>query len=163
MAASVNRDMWQWPFVIEWTQLLLTSFRHWTGRDLIERGGTQLDESQRLFDSPFAVVSHGLQEDPVLNYGNRQALWLWEMEWDDLTTTPSRLTAEPINQAERARMLKRAADQGFIDDYQGIRISKTGRRFFVERAVVWNVVDDTLHHYGQAATFSVWSFLKTHV
>ena len=158
----MNGDCWQWPFVIEWTQLLLASFRHWTGRDLIERGGVQQEESQRLFDSPFAVVSHDLQEDPVLNYGNRQALTLWEMEWNELTTTPSRLTAEPINQAERARMLRRAADQGFIDDYQGIRISKTGRRFFVERAVVWNVVDAQLHHYGQAATFSTWSFLEPH-
>lgn len=148
--------IWQQPWVVEWTQLLLESYRYWTHHDLIGRNGTPPEQSHQVFESRFVVVSHGMEDEPVLNYGNRAALALWEMNWEELTRTPSRLTAEPLNQAERARMLQRAGRQGFIADYRGVRISKTGKRFLVEGAVVWNVVDARGHQRGQAATFSHW-------
>jgi hypothetical protein len=72
---------------------------------------------------------------------------------------PSRLTAEPVNRAERAQMLARAAAQGYIADYRGIRISATGRRFLVENALVWNIVAPECGSVGQAATFSEWTLL----
>ena len=96
---------WANPLLLTWCQYLLDSYTYWTGQALITREGSLFDQAQRLFDSPFAVVSHGVQEDPVLNYGNRVALGLWEMDWDRFTQTPSRLTAEPVNREERARML----------------------------------------------------------
>jgi hypothetical protein len=105
------------------------------------------------------VVSHGTEDDPVLNYGNRVALELWEMPWQRLTQTPSRLTAEPMNQAERAGMLSRAREKGYIDNYRGVRITATGRRFLVERAIVWNVIDEHGTRVGQAATFSQWTWM----
>ena len=158
---SSDKDIWQRSSVVQWTQLLLDSYRHWKNQDLIDRGAHPLEESRRLFECSFVVVSHGMQEDPILNYGNRTTLDLWEMSWEELTGTPSRLTAEPPNQEERAQMLARATQHGFIDDYRGIRISKSGRRFLVERAIVWNVVDGKGVKHGQAATFSKWSFLET--
>lgn len=151
--------LWREPTIVQWSQLLLDSFRHWTGRELLARTGSTEDQAQALFSASFVVVSHGTEEDPVLNYGNRIALELWETTWEQFTRTPSRLTAEPMNQAERERMLARAAAQGFIDDYRGVRITKTGRRFLVEDAVVWNVVDAKNKQQGQAATFSRWSVL----
>ncbi len=153
--------IWKQPFVVEWTQLLLDSYRHWINHELIARRSTPQEQAHQLFDSPFVMVSHGLQDDPILNYGNRAALVLWETTWDELTRTPSRLTAEPLNQVERAQMLQLASQQGFIDDYRGIRISKTGKRFFVEGATVWNVVDSQGRQLGQAATFSQWIFVDS--
>lgn len=152
-------NSWMAPDRIAWAMLLLDSFHHWLGRDLIERTGSAVQQAQRLFDAPFIVVSHGTEPDPVLNYGNRAALALWEMDWEELCRTPSRLTAEPVNQAERAKMLEAAAVRGAIEDYRGIRISKTGRRFRVEEAVVWNVVDSRHCLVGQAATFSRWRYV----
>jgi hypothetical protein len=138
---------------------LLDSFRRWLGRDLIERKGSPEEQARALYHAPFVVVSHGMQADPILNYSNKVALDLWEMDWAQLTKTPSRLTAEPVNQAERARMLAQAQTQGFIDDYKGVRISGTGKRFLVEQAIVWNVVGAEGEQIGQAATFSRWTFL----
>jgi hypothetical protein len=83
----------------------------------------------KVFEAPFVVVSHGTEADPVLNYGNAAALALWEMSWEELTRTPSRLTAEAPNREERAKLLEAVTRRGFIDDYSGVRISKTGRRF----------------------------------
>ena len=153
--------IWKQPFVVEWTQWLLDSYHHWLNHELIARSGNAQEQSHQLFDSPFVVVSHGMQDDPILNYGNRAALALWETTWDKLTRTPSRLTAEPLSRVERAQMLQRASQHGFINDYRGIRISKTGKRFLVEGAIVWNVVDSHGRQLGQAATFSQWEFLDS--
>lgn len=152
-------DRWADPAVVAWSRLLLDSFRRWLGRDLIARAGTAEEQARVLFFAPVVVVSHGTEADPILNYGNRAALDLWETTWEELTRTPSRLTAEPMNRAERQRMLEQAATRGYIDDYRGVRISTSGRRFLVEDAVVWNLVDDGGARRGQAATFSRWTLL----
>lgn len=156
----MSQEPWQNPAIQAWTQRLLDSYRHWTGRDLIERSGLAELESRTLFDWPAVVVSHGMEPDPILNYGNRTALDLWEFSWEELTSTPSRLTAEPVNRAERQRMLDSAKAQGYIDTYRGVRITKTGKRFLVENALIWNVLEPTGKQLGQAATFSNWVWLR---
>lgn len=152
-------DGWNQPTVIAWCQWLLDSFRYWTGHELIERVGNPEYQARALFVAAFAVASHGVEEDPILNYGNRVVLDLWEMTWEQLTETPSRLTAEPMNRAEREWMLEQARSRGYIENYRGVRISSTGRRFLVENAVVWNVIDAEHRRVGQAATFARWTFL----
>lgn len=141
------------------TQILLESFARRVGRELIERSGDAESQAERLFTAPFVVVSHGTEADPVLNYGNRTALELWETDFTTLTTMPSRLTAEPVHRDERARLLERTARDGYVDDYRGIRISATGRRFLIEQAIVWNLDDGAGNRLGQAATFDRWEFL----
>jgi hypothetical protein len=155
----ITTAWWNRSEQIEWVRFLLTSFHHWTGRQLIERAGSVHEQAETLFSAPFVVVSHDGQDDPILNYGNRAALDLWEVTWEDLCRTPSRLTAEPIDRVERARMLVDAQIHGYISDYRGVRISKTGRRFFVEHALVWNVLNGDGKMVGQAATFSQWERL----
>jgi hypothetical protein len=150
---------WAAPELLDWIQLLLDSHRRWMGRDLIPREGDPEEQAARLFAVPFVVVSHGKEPDPILTYGNRVALDLWEMDWREFSQTPSRLTAEPENRSERERMLAQAAAKGYIEDYRGIRITRTGRRFRVEQALVWNVVDAAGERQGQAATFARWTFL----
>jgi hypothetical protein len=142
-------------------QLLLDSFARLLGRELISRSGSIEEQAERLFRAPFVVVSHGTEADPILNYGNAAALALWEMDFATLTQTPSRLTAEPVHRDERARLLERTRRDGYVDDYAGIRISSTGRRFRIEQAVVWNLVDAAGVHRGQAATFDRWTPLES--
>lgn len=143
------------------TQILLNSFRRFVGRDLIQQTGDPEEDARIVFESPFVVVSHGTQEDPILNYGNRLALTLWEMDIATLTSMPSRLTAEPVHRDERAQLMARAARDGFVDDYRGIRISRTGQRFLIERAIIWNLADHSGTRVGQAATFSTWTPLTS--
>lgn len=73
---------------------------------------------------------------------------------------PSRLTAESPERAERERLLGRVAARGCIDDYAGVRVSRSGRRFRIRGATVWTLVDDDGRRLGQAATFSDWAPLK---
>ena len=150
---------WLDPVIVQWSQRVLDSYRHWIGRELIERAGGAEFQSRALFEWPTVVVSHGTEADPILNYGNRAALDLWEMTWEQLVKTPSRLTAEPVNRAEREWMLEQARFRGYIDTYRGVRISSAGRRFLVDNAIVWNVLDPQGQRLGQAATFSQWTEL----
>ncbi|MFB3114876.1 MAG: MEKHLA domain-containing protein, partial [Nitrospirales bacterium] len=63
---------------------------------------------------------------------------------------------------ERSRMLQQASTQGLIRDYRGVRISRTGKRFLVEQATVWNVIDHNQNRVGQAVTFSTWTPVLSH-
>jgi hypothetical protein len=38
-------------------------------------------------------------------------------------------------------------------------VTSTGRRFLVENAIIWNVVDAGGQRVGQAATFAHWTWL----
>ncbi len=126
-------DSWKHPAGIAQTQLVARSLKHWTGRDLLPGNFSPGEFAEKVFHAPFVLVAHGTEADPVLNYGNQTALMLWEMSWAELTRTPSRLTAEAPNREERARLLAAVTASGFIDDYSGIRISKSGRRFVSDR------------------------------
>jgi hypothetical protein len=73
---------------------------------------------------------------------------------------PSRLSAETPDRAARARLLDAVSRQGFIADYAGVRVAASGRRFRIERATVWNLVDAAGAAQGQAAAFADWTALS---
>ncbi len=143
---------------------LVQSFKHWTGRSLLS--DRQIKEHNNLLEAlyfaPFALCSHGGEKkDPIFNFGNQAALELFELSWDDFIVLPSRQSAEPISQAERAEMLQRVTQHGYIDDYGGIRISATGKRFEIRNAIVWNIIDpETREYFGQAAKFDEWESVE---
>jgi len=147
-------------FLVEHVSILRSSYRSLGLGDLLaDAPEDDRAVAHRLFDAPFALVSHDTAVDPIFNYGNRKALGLFAMDWDDFVALPSRLSAEPVNQAERDRLLGEVRDLGYIADYQGIRIAANGQRFLIERAVVWNLVSPQGDYYGQAAWFAKWRFL----
>jgi hypothetical protein len=152
-------EPWSLQSTLLHTRRLRLSFRRWTGRELFPDGGSLENDARLLFDAPFVVVAHGVEPDPILNYGNRAALILWEMDWDLFTRLPSRLTAEPNARDERTRILAEVTARGFSDGYTGIRISRMGKRFLIDKAIVWNVFDEAGNPAGQAATFSSWRML----
>lgn len=157
---SFNDSPWKQDNIIIHSQRLLNSFRHWTGQTLIDVNGTPEDIAQALFNAPFVLVSHGTEENPIFNYGNRTALELWEMSWEELTQTPSYKTA--INSEEvtkRQQMLEQVKTQGYTNNYSGIRQSKTGKKFFISNGTIWNLIDENYQYWGQAATFEHWQFL----
>jgi hypothetical protein len=137
-------------------RILSNSYHHWTGRNLLDPAVDGAEIVAVLNQAPYAVVSHGTEIDPIFNYANRTALQLFEMTWEDFTALPSRLSAEPMVQEERDRLLLRVSTQGYIDDYSGIRVSSSGKRFLIRNATVWNLLDEAGQTYGQAALLREW-------
>jgi hypothetical protein len=146
-------------YLVEHAQLLTSSYRHWTGHDLVDPGLSAAEQAQALYEVPFVVASHGTGEDPVFNYANRAALTLFETGWPDFVSMPSRLSAEPLEREQRAQLLERVSRRGIIDDYNGIRISTAGRRFRIRDATVWNLVNARGAPAGQAVMFRDWEYL----
>ena len=157
---DLQQTNWADPEIVQWCQYLLDSYVHWMMQELIERTGTPLEQAERLFNSAFVVASHGAEDDPVLNYGNRAALDLWAMNWQQFTQTPSRLTAEPGKREERERVLEQVKTQGHISGYSGIRISSSGQRFLAEQITIWNIHKPDGTAIGQGATFVIWKYLS---
>ncbi len=139
--------------------LLCISYERCMGQPLLANESTLIAPIESLFTAPFALVSHGIEADPIFNFGNQTALDLFELTWEQFTVLPSRKSAEPVNREERQRLLERVTRQGYIDDYSGVRISSTGKRFLIEKAIVWNLLDEQGHYHGQAAAFDQWTFL----
>jgi len=146
-------------FQAEHARLISDSYRRLFGRELISGTGSDAEFARLLFDAPFAVLSHDTAADPVFNYANLKGLELFELTWDELCVLPSRLSAELPDQAERDRLLNEVKSKGFIDDYRGIRITKTGKRFSINRTEVWNLFDEENNFRGQAACIRHWQFL----
>ena len=133
--------------------LLTTSYTRLTGKPLAPAG----KNAAWLYDeAPFAVLAHNTDADPRFVYANRTAQACFEYGWDEIITLPSRLSAEAPDRAERQRLMEAVARNGFIADYSGVRVAKSGRRFRIENGVVWQLFDDSGAWHGQAATFSSW-------
>ncbi len=143
-------------YLAEHIDLLRKSLRHYTSRDLVDAKLTGVDAAKEVFYAPFVVLSHDTAKDPIFTYANRIALEIFEMTWQEFTVLPSRQSAEALNQQKRAQVLETVAGKGFIDGYSGIRISKSGKRFLIENATLWNLVDNKGRYCGQAATFASW-------
>ena len=153
-------------YLVEHINLLRRSYKKHFGQDLIGiRSGfispnsDEVTIAKAIYYAPFVVVSHDTSPDPIFTYGNKTALDLFEMTWEEFTAFPSRQSAEPPNQEERARLLQAVSTQGFIQNYSGKRIAKSGKKFVIEQVTVWNLTDDQSHYCGQAAVYSHWTYL----
>jgi hypothetical protein len=130
--------------------LIASSFARLVGRPLIAPGD---DPVTGLWSAPAVIVAHGTEADPMFFFGNRRALAVFECDAAQFTRMPSRLSAEAPLRRERQALLDQVAARGFITDYAGVRITAKGRRFRIDQAIVWNLVDEAGERQGQAATF----------
>jgi hypothetical protein len=144
-------------FLAPFVKLLADSYEHFTRQKLIDANSATHPPARAIFEADFVVLSSGTESDPLFNYANRCALELFELDWQGLIELPARESAEPVHQDARAELMQRVIDHGYISDYSGTRVSASGKRFIIQQATVWNVIDagGTLH--GQAATFSTWT------
>lgn len=134
--------------------LIAESFRTVTGGSLVPADG---DPAEALWTLPAVVVAHGTEADPLFFYGNRAALTLFELPAAGFVGMPSRLSAEPGDRPRRAVLMERVTRDNFVRDYSGVRVSASGRRFRIEGAAVWNLIDPTGALCGQAAVFDRWA------
>ncbi len=107
-------------------------------------------------DAPTPVLAHNTVSDPGFIYANAAAQKLFGYGWDEMIGLPSRLSAEAPERDERQRLLDAVAKDGFATGYAGIRIAKSGRRFWIEDGVLWQLRAQDGALRGVAATFANW-------
>lgn len=136
--------------------LIVSSHLRLVQRELLPDTGDRIALARGLYHAPFVVLAHEVADDPIFFYANLSAQTLFEMSWQEMVALPSRLSAEAPARGERLRLLDRVRRHGFIDDYAGVRISATGKRFRIAAATVWNLIDGEGRARGQAAAFGSW-------
>jgi len=137
--------------------LLTDSHLRLVGTPLLEPVVALSDAARWLYqEAPFCVVAHNTDADPQFVYANQAAQRCFEYTWDEMTALRSRLSAEHPNREERDRLLESVRTHGFASGYRGLRIAKSGRRFWIENVTVWNLVDREGMYHGQAATYRQW-------
>jgi hypothetical protein len=136
-------------------RLLHDSHLRWTGKPLVP--DSCLDHPAPWLDqAAFALVSHGIEADPVFNYANACALRLFGTTLAQFTRLPSRLSAAPDSQVQRERLMALVTREGHVEGYSGIRIGADGRRFRILDVTIWNLVDANGTYRGQAALIPRW-------
>jgi hypothetical protein len=146
-------------FLASHIAVLDDNFRRLLGKSLFPNEIDSKELGNAAFHAPFVLLSHDTAADPVFNYANLKGLELFEYTWEELMQTPSRLSAEAIHRSERDKLLSEVSRKGYLENYQGVRIAKSGRRFLIKNAVVWNLIDECGDYAGQAAKFEEWCFL----
>lgn len=133
-------------------RLLAGSYRRLLNRPLVPDGMSAAEGAAWLYaEAPFGILAHNTAPDPVFVYGNRRAQAIFGYGWDELTALPSRLSAEPVERSERQAFLDQVTRDGFVSGYRGVRITRSGVRFWIEQATVWQLTDAAGNYRGQAA------------
>ena len=140
---------------IERLRLIADCYRRLAGKPLLDAVPDSNNEALRaaLWNAPFAIVAHGTEADPIFFYGNQYALQHFEMDFDEFVRLPSKLSAEPMAQEGREKLLAEVMLHGYVAEYSGVRIAKSGNRFLITEATVWNLRDEKGSLLGQAARF----------
>jgi PAS domain-containing protein len=134
--------------------LLAASYATLVGGALVPDGA---DTAAWLYEAPFGLLAHDTAPDPVFVYANRTAQERFGYPWAEFVGLPSRLSAGEEDRAARAALLDAVQRQGYTDDYRGLRVAKSGRRFWIDDVTVWNLVTPESGRVGQAALIRRWS------
>jgi PAS domain S-box-containing protein len=102
------------------------------------------------------VLAHDTSSDPCFIFANATVQRCFEYSAEELIGMPSRLSAQAPNRDERQQLLESVSRQGYATGYRGLRVAKSGRRFWIEDVTVWNLIDDAGVCHGQAATYRQW-------
>lgn len=142
------------PAFVARSAVILDSYRRLLGHELVERSGDPADDARRLFDLPLAVLAHDTSPAPLLDWVNRAAARAFDATPESLLGVPSAETAPPDAVADRRALFETLARQGFVSGYSGVRISLTGRRFFIDDVTVLTLTDESGRPAGHAAVIN---------
>jgi PAS domain-containing protein len=134
-------------------ELLTDSYARIVGKPLVQNGQ---DAAWLYRDAPFALLAHNTDPDPRFIYANTTAQSCFEYSWEEFVQLRSRFSAEAPDRLERQRQLEAVARQGYVSGYRGIRVARSGRRFWIENGVIWQLLDAQGIFHGQAAVFDSW-------
>ncbi|GAB1584018.1 MEKHLA domain-containing protein [Phyllobacterium phragmitis] len=137
--------------------LLSKSYSRFTNKPLVPAAYEGHAAAQWLYEeAPFGLLAHNTDPDPRFIYANKTAQKCFGYDWDEFTALLSRFSAEMPDRDERQRLLDRASRYGYINDYRGIRVAKSGRRFWIDQVTLWQLIDEEGTLHGQAALIPEW-------
>ncbi|MGK9168781.1 MEKHLA domain-containing protein [Inquilinus limosus] len=140
----------------DFLRLLAGSHARLVGTPLLpeEAGGDAAVQARWLYEAaPFCVLVHNTDADPPSSMPTERP-----RPASSIACTSSRRC--PPASPPRRRTGRSGSGcwtplpaDGFITSYRDLRVAKSGRRFWIENATVWRLIDEAGTLHGQAATF----------
>ena len=140
------------------------------GRGIFERMNIPRSESitdEEIYQSicrneRYILISHGTEESPIYNFGNKACLNAFARSWENQVSMPSSesVVRRSQDEASRIELMKSVTDYGIFDGkLNGYRVRDDGKFIKLTEGVVWNCYgdDEEETYIGQAA------FFDTHV
>lgn len=145
------------PYDTWFSELLVVSFATVTGAPMVPDSVADTEAAHWLYHAPFCLLAQDAAADPRFVYANLTAQRCFEYGWEEFTGLPSRLSAEEGNREQRQAFMETVLKRGHVSGYRGMRVARSGRRFWIEDATVWNLTDQDGVLQGQAALVPRWS------
>jgi hypothetical protein len=143
---------------VAFAELLAGSHERVVGTRILPEGLAGAEAARWLYgEAPFGLLAHDTSADPSFVYANATAQKCFEYSWEEFTGMPSRLSAEADGREKRQAFMDGVLRQGYVSGYRGVRIARSGRRFWIEDTTVWNLLDRDGTLQGQAALIRGWA------
>jgi MEKHLA domain len=157
-------DLDQWVLWSEQSLQLVNAGK----KSILSMMGVSADDVTRIHaDTRFALLSHGIQSDPVYNYFNKAALQQFLFSEPSVYSIPSRYSAPSgIVRSSREEILKasvgRSASTSKSENWlivlpNAVRQKRSGQLFRIPEVLLWNVYNDQGERVGQTAIFDTWT------
>ena len=142
-------------------QLISCSYDYWFSTPIMRFLPVETELAECVYSTTeFALLAHNDSKQPRFIYANQAAQDLFELSWEGFISLESSSSASSQNREERAAVLEQTRQYGFHTNYSGERVSAKGKRFLIQNARLWNLLDtDTQAYIGQAALIPKWQFL----
>ena len=138
--------------VAEWIQWTSDSLKLAHGISLFEvmnaEDWREIDEHER-----FAVLSHGVQDDPIFCYSNVATRETFGYSEDEFYSLASRYSAPPSERPRRQTVMDKKDDDIFWVIEKGIRQRKDQSLFEFQNVWLWNVYNPQGERVGQSSVF----------
>lgn len=145
------------PCDAAFVELLSGSYQRVVGEPILPDALAGSEAAHRLYEAPCGLLAHDTSADPRFVYANATAQRLFGYGWEEFVGMPSRLSAEAEGREKRQEFMDGVLRQGFVSGYRGLRIAKSGHRFWIEDTTVWNLLDGEGVLCGQAALIREWT------
>jgi len=140
------------------------------GRGIFERMNIPRKKSitdEEIYESicrneRYILISHGTEESPIYNFGNKACLNAFARSWENQGSMPSSesVVRRSQDEASRIELMRIVTNYGIFDGkLNGYRVRDDGKFIKLTEGVVWNCYgdDEEETYIGQAA------FFDTHV
>lgn len=142
----------------EWIELASSSLEQLTGESLYKKMNLFDDEAtpESIHNHEgLAVLSHGVQDDPLYNYFNKGALSAFGFPEETVYGMTSKHCAPDYIRKKRQQLVDATVSENVKYLQDQIRQRNTGELFLIPLIILWNVYDHTGVRIGQTALFDL--------
>ncbi len=165
-AASTEEDEGEAPWADEVSTLLLglvsISHKKYLAKPVLEPEPSEEQRAAAFWEVPFVLMVHDDSEQCLLEYGNKAALALFEMEYLDFFGTSSFAIVAPDETVQQDWIWAMRDVEERFEKYTVVpklrMMSSTGRPFVAKDVLVFRVDSLEDEPIGQAVMFSKWQY-----